>query len=493
MPLGCCSELTAVETLLSELLELRREDPPAGGYEPRGGRKVADWSETLRRTQDWLRAGGTDLRVAGYWVDAIARTSEASALRVALGELHQRLERDPAAWLPLDEGSVDREGAVVALEFMDRVIAQCIGSQREYVEVECALDGISAALGPAIAPMTSSFSRTREALSELRTDRTPAPTPGSSATRSSAVAASSLAPGAGAVAGNPVSQGRVSLRDELRRQARDLFDREPCEALSYRLTRALAWEVLPATPRAPTDESRNRLETAFAAEDWQSVVIAAELLLWSDTPWWLEAQRLELHALDRLGLKWERAKAAVERELIAVVREHRDLRSGRLATGEPLIGPELARWVDGRARHQPAAPTRDATHPHDSAGGLFDEALASAHERGAHATLEFLSQKRPSSLDGPDGVEWGLALTEVLALASAPRLAATVVRYLHRIVRARVLWTWLPGGQRALLARRVIELSSVEPLSSDLEPWVMHEPIEALVAQGAHEPERNSQ
>ena len=481
----------ALQLVLSELVELRREERPGGEYEPSGGRKVADWRELTRRCRELLDEGTQDLRVLGYWFEGLAGSGSVGGdlaeenergLTAAFDHAVNLLRRSPESWIPADEEGLDFEAGRLALEFLDRTVSRWPTPGELPTELRTHFDAVEELFSEELLPGGFRF----DARARLAFESVPAPEPSPQSTAlMQPIEAAALVsiPATTSARNSNSASGQRDLRTEARRLARDQFDADPYAALSYRITRAVAWETVAPVFRLPSIEARQRIETLFVEEQWRQLVIETEMLLWGETPWWLEGQWFAVEALSKLGERWQEVLEEVSGGLTTLLDRVPELRTARFDDGTRLLTPKLEfshakRCNTGTLESLPKV---DADQE-----GLRARIARTVQDQGTDAAMRVLLEHPLELGRTAAGFEWGVALAETYLSANSRLLAAAVFCRLKVVADDRGLWEWIEPGCRALVVRRCIELEDLkgEAQNNDLQRLAIHAPFEALQLRG---------
>ncbi len=410
-----------------------------------------------------------------------------------------------------------RDGKLTAEEF-DKGVAETpkdfYRSSRQSIE-EClrAVDSLREVCeGKFPHDVRPSFSRVREALEEVRgvvrsllqkkleQDPEIAAEPVGDAVAEEPFEAVAVSGGAAAApARAPVarfaSEQPVSRDDAFRRviaAATFLRKENTSDPVPYLLLRALRWGELRAMGEspdvgqleAPTSDVRKLLRALSAEGDFEELLQAAEEAM--GTPAgraWLDLQRHTVRACEELG--HSAAAAAIRAEIVALLRDYRELLEGCLNDETPTASAETKSWLQEFAFPEEAVPPEPAgeeegaeppTVAELARGGMETppakppdalevarEALAQGRPREA---IEILMREATQERSGRGRFCRRLQLSEICLAAGHEQVAAPILAGLADEIEARKLDEWESSdfvAHALVLLMRCLEKTNAPP------------------------------
>ncbi len=172
----------------------------------------------------------------------------------------------------------------------------------------------------------------------------PGPQLGSATARAAAGAINSL---------EDVDKCLPASRERLLEMARVVHDSKLDSALAYRLARAGMWLglTLPAEQdgvteiEPPSEPLRQDLERLLDKQDWLELLRQAEQAA-REHPYWLDANRWVVVAMEHLGAGYTRARYECLRELALLTLRHPDLQTLCFADGSPIASAATRLWLE---------------------------------------------------------------------------------------------------------------------------------------------------
>jgi type VI secretion system protein VasJ len=453
-----------------------------------------DWTLVARESSRLLREETKDLRIASWWVVAVAQVD---------------------GWAPVAR-SIDTYGALVQRFWPDmhppikrlRARAALVGWLWENLARSLAAREVAAGDAEALRALEQGVARLDTALNERLGDASPSigalrslireksraipePAPAAAAVAPTAVAAASALavpptpePVAAPSTLDDAQTAAERWRDPLATLARGARLAAPTSPWPYRLARISAWLTIEGAPavengktfvRAPRGDDRTALAHLFESGAWEALRDAAEDAL-GEHIFWLDVHRYASLALERLGPAYAAARVTVDRETAGLVARIPALPSLLFANGTPFASPETVDWLsEQRAASATSAGTRPSVTDELEgvlrecegriASGQVEEALAQAliGMRTATVPARFRGRLRIAQLAHRSGKsELAMALLEGLlhdidpTLESwEPDVCAEVLETLLKVMRAL---SSEGGDRQSLLFRRLLSL-----------------------------------
>ncbi len=452
-------------------------------------------------------------RIVGYEDDA--RTDEKRVLRQQLIDQEGKISAEDfdaavdATSKAFCEGlSANLTESLEALEALNDLCNEKFGEfAPSFIRVRTALEEISQAVrqfinrkgGPSVAaPLHESSARVPEAVSTADV-----PVRAAAAAAAAPAVAVAIAPAAAVADSEPADLDDVTRR--LAVIARYLRQKDVYDIAPFLILRGYRWgeiryngpQIDTAMLAAPPAELRSRLKQAWAAQDWDAVLEAAEAAM--ELPCgraWLDAQRYAVKSLENKGQWFEFVATAVRTEVRGLLHDLPGLLDASLSDDSPAANPETRAWIEGEvlAGQAPAAapqpsPDEQASAPEnepvpaplDEAPPMLEPAtedscvapdeFASALEaakQGRHAeALQTISRYLATARSGRARFRRRAQLAHILMAASLGQIAQPILEEMAAEIESRRLEEW--EDPEALAYPLSLLLTCLQSSDSDLE------------------------
>jgi type VI secretion system protein VasJ len=454
-----------------------------------------NWGLIARESFRLLREETKDLRIASWWVVAVAQVDGWGPVARAIdtyGALVQQFW--PAMYPPINR--LRARAALVSWlwENLARSLAarEVANGDAESLRVlEAGIARLDAAIGERLGEASPSAGALRSVLREKsRTIPEPAaPLLAASPTMAPAQWAAVRVPDAPEAVAAPSTLDDAQTaadrwRDPLGTLARGARLAAPTSPWPYRLARISAWLTIEGAPavengktfvRGPRGDDRTGLAHLFESGAWEALRDAAEDALLENI-FWLDVHRYAALALERLGPAYAAARITVAREAAGVVMRIPVLPSLLFSNGTPFASPETVDWLLEQrglsaASEKPRAVATDELEgvirecEGRIASGQLEEALAQAlaSTRTATVPARFRARLRIAQLAHRSGKgDIAVALLEALLHDIDPTLEAwepsVCAEVLETLLKALRSLSSEGGDRQALLFRRLLSL-----------------------------------
>jgi len=405
-----------------------------------------DWDKVARLAADILLHKSKDLLVAGYLSVALIHTRGHGGFGAGLAmyldlverfweELYpqkSRLQgrlRSLEWWLEKTESALKQDRRLPAPGRQSALIADSLNRLDAFLRVRLER-------APSLAPLTEYFSALAD--KAVANGLTEAPAPGDPVGAGHA--------GSGAACRRPEAQGEtVAQRCTTPREAQRALDdglvnvaaasfflwhQDRALPQFYRLARQSVWYAVGELPPAadgrtgippPSSQVKKLLLELHDTGGAEELLLAAE----SRQPqyiFWLDLSHLVAVALERLGSRFEKARAAVCQETAFLQHRLPGLELLSFSDGTPFAAPDTRHWLKGIAFGRdlaPPSPTLAAQPtPDEETETCVENQLAGVQQliSGGRLVeaLEVVRQKLSSSASRREQLLWRLALARML-------------------------------------------------------------------------------
>jgi type VI secretion system protein VasJ len=286
-----------------------------------------------------------------------------------------------------------------------------------------------------------------------------------------------------------------------------LRNADPADPIPYALTRLLRWAKteLPTSDAAmhqiePPEKSLvETLQFQFSNGVWEHLRTNAEAAFRSNDPLWLDLQRYACAAMQGLGPKFDRARAAVAELTGGLVRRlGKGLYELTFRGGTPLCSGETKMWLES-----------EVVSASEAAGGLgastgngrLSEATAAARKLAGSGKLseavKGLQEGLMTCAQRRDRFLWRLRIAELCFDAKRLQLAAPLLEECYQETRRYHIDEWEPSlavevAQTLYRCRKALTTAETQPTAAALDrvresfAWLCQlDPLAALAAEPA--------
>jgi type VI secretion system protein VasJ len=351
---------------------------------------TTDWAKVRTESARILREESKDLRIASWWVVAVAYADGWAPAADALAIYAELADR---YWADMYPPLKRLRGRGALLGWIWETLAKAISGRTPtladkegILAFEATMTRLDATMSERLGDAAPGVGPLRSVVREkVRLIPEPAAAPAPQAT-----AAAGGAPGPSAIAApeavtatnlDEAEAAATRYREALSSLAHVARRTAPTAPWPYRLARVSAWLTIEGAPpveqgktfvRAPPAAERSTLAALFETGAWEGLREASEDAL-SEHLFWLDIHRYTALALERLGPTFAAARAAVRRETTALLLRIPTLPTLLFSDGTPFASPATADWLADELR---AAGGADAGAGGGGGGGDSDEAAA---------------------------------------------------------------------------------------------------------------------
>lgn len=463
--------------------EVSKLESPAGGD--------VSWGEVVERAGALLCKDSKDLRIAAYFAYGLFATQGLGGAATGMTVMGELLERYWPTLFPEADRARARVNAVAWLvERLARTLpgAKASGvSPADVAALSASSRWFSEVARARFAASTPAFTRLLEGVEQLRAvlpapKPAPAPAPPPKAAPSTspapetppAVVSLATVPPALASADGAAEFLR-GMGTALLNAAAVLRKASGMDPRAYELSRTGLWLHLRALPAAGAEGRtpvpplrpglREQLEKLAANARWAELLDETEAAL-EQHRLALDLQRFSARAMSGLGESYAPARAAVIRELAALLKRLPGVAELLAADGSPLADAQTRAWIDAEVlpRSVPApaqVPQATARQPVSGAADVSDALARFQQATGAATTARRQFEAR-------------LALAGACATAGQLPLARTLYEELDREAQARGLDTWDPPLAAACLEGLLSTSHRAPAEGIAADPWSLY-------------------
>jgi type VI secretion system protein VasJ len=454
-----------------------------------------DWNKVRGESLRILREETKDLRIAAWWVVAVANVGSWAAAAEALSLYGALADRFWAEMYPPVKRLRGR-GALLGWVWDSLVKTltprtATLPDKEGVVALEAAVTTVDKEMNERLGDANPAIGQLRSLLREKIRLIPEAPAAPAPAAASDGAAGGGIA-GPAAVTAQNLEEAEAAAAgyvEPLQKLAAVARASAPTSPWSYRLARVATWLTIERMPeveagktfvRGPQD--REALQALAQSASWDALREAAEDAL-SQNVFWLDIHRYSALALEHLGPTHAQARAAVERETFSLVERLPGLPNQLFSDGTPFASADTVDWLaqglaargsgEGAGRSKKDA-TRALLADCEAkiAAGQIDEALGealTAAGRGQSARARFsgklgvavIAQRNGKARFALGILEGLLAEVNPVLEAWEPKLCGAFFEALLRSVQAAA-----PEDQdrQELLFRRLLAADPVAAL-----------------------------
>ncbi len=252
------------------------------------------------------------------------------------------------------------------------------------------------------------------------------------------------------------------------------------DPFSYRLARAVNFSSIVMAPPnkggqtqipAPATELMARIEEALGKKDYSSVIEAGETAF-AASPFWLDAHRHVLTAMEAAGEQYSAARTAIAEELALFIRRLPEISSCAFANGTPFASPETVQLLQELAAAA-GQETRASGTGEDGDDRLAETAGAAQKlaGRGKLAeAVEMLQDGIAQTGDRRGQFLWRLELARICLGAGKMNLAVPQLEFLCDQIEEYHLEQWEPQLSREVFSTLYLAQQRLAKVARNLAP-----------------------
>lgn len=430
-----------------------------------------DWGSVLRNAQTILETKSKDLLAAAYLTYALFDRRGYEGLASGLKACRTLVQN---FWEDVYPEKKRMRGRVAAFEWLmgklERVLEQkrpVGGDAAALADCTAVLEELGKLLETHLGRDAPDLNKVQRILRDHARD----------AERPAATAAAST-PGASAVAGGVV---QVTTEQDIPKALRQVqamaravaaFIRAQKleDARSYRMTRIGAWILIDQLPMQQNGTTQLAAVPAAVVQKYAGYVTEQKFAAmipeveesFSKSPFWLDAHRLTVTALENLGPNFAAAKAVVISELAAFLKRLPELMSYKFVDGTPFANEQTRLWIEQEVMAGASTGAHEtapvATGDSDAATWIVGqrEAKQLAVKGKIADALALLQAGAQQSNSQRERFCWELAQAKFCVDAGMQQVAVPQLEHLDRQSEKFVLDDWEPA--LALEVARVLLL-----------------------------------
>ena len=221
----------------------------------------------------------------------------------------------------------------------------------------------------------------------------------------------------------------------------------------YRLNRSLAWLLLDQEPphvdgitqlMPPTADRQKYFETQIAAKQYSSVIPELEQTV-ARAAFWLDGQRMVVHALQALGPEYEAAYTAIKAELSNLLTRIPSLVGLQFSDGTPFADEQTQMWVENELFAQPTS----GENASSGAAAPWNETLKEAKSMAAAGDIKPAIALMKNNASATSNVReqhfWRVSLADLLLQTGNLDVAVPTLEQLGNHLIDQNLSAWEPA------------------------------------------------